>query len=123
MTLQHPVQPRSRRKIGQPTWEVAHLYPAQGDWTVDQYLDLNTNHLVEFDDGVLEFLPMPTEFHQCLVYLLSTALGQFVLARALGMVLHAPMKVRVSPKKYREPDVLFMRTANARRRHNQYWDG
>jgi Uma2 family endonuclease len=123
MTLQHPLRARPRPKVGQPTWEVARLYPAQGDWSVAQYLDLDTNHLVEFNDGVLEFLPMPTEFHQYLVYLLSTALGRFVTARALGMVLYAPMKVRIDPKKYREPDILFMLSENARRRHNQYWDG
>jgi Uma2 family endonuclease len=123
MTLQHPVQPRSRRKIGQPTWEVAHLYPAQGDWTVERYLDLNTNHLVEFDDGVLDFLPLPTEYHQCVLLFLCEALRRFLSKRDAGIVLHAPMQVRFSPKKYREPDILFMLTANARRRHNQYWDG
>jgi Uma2 family endonuclease len=123
MTLQHPVQTRSRPKLGRPTWEVAHLYPAQGDWTVRRYLDLDTNHLVEFDDGVLEFLPMPTEFHQCLMLFLYEALKRFVSKRGAGTVLTAPMKVRVDPKKFREPDVLFMFKANAQRRHNQYWDG
>jgi len=99
------------------------LYPAQGNWSVEKYLDLNTNHLVEFNEGVLEFLPMPTEFHQCLMLFLYSALNQFVLKRGLGMVLAAPMKVRINPRKYREPDVLLMLAANAKRRHNKFWDG
>jgi hypothetical protein len=39
---------RARR----PTWEVADLLlPYQGDWTVEEYLKLNTNRLIEFTDG------------------------------------------------------------------------
>jgi Uma2 family endonuclease len=117
MTLEHPV--RSRPRLGEPTWEVAHLYPAQGDWTIQQYLDLDTNHLVEFDDGVLEFLPMPTEFHQCLMLFFYGVLNQFISKRGLGTVLTAPMKVRVASRRFREPDVLYMARKNAARRHNQ----
>jgi hypothetical protein len=54
-------------RSGGPTWEIAHLFPNQGTWTVDDYLALNTNHLVEFSDGLIEILPMPTEQHQLLV--------------------------------------------------------
>lgn len=32
---------------GDPTWEVAHLFPSQGAWSVADYLALDTNHLVE----------------------------------------------------------------------------
>jgi hypothetical protein len=40
--------------------------PEQGAWTEEQYLRLtdHTNQLVEFTDGVLEVLPMPTDRHQ-----------------------------------------------------------
>ena len=40
----------------QPVWEIAFLFPEQGDWTVEEYLALDTNWMVEFDDGVLEVL-------------------------------------------------------------------
>ena len=123
MTLQHPVRPRSRPVRGEPTWDVAQLYPPQGSWTVEQYLNLDTNHLVEFSDGVLEFLPMPTEFHQCLMLFFYDVLRRFVLRRHLGVVLLAPMRVRVGAKKFREPDVLFMREAHGAKRYDQYWDG
>ena len=52
---------------GSPTWEIAYLFPNQGTWTADEYLALDTNHLIEFSDGVLEVLPMPTEQHQLIV--------------------------------------------------------
>ncbi len=41
----------------EPAWEVAHLFPAQGHWSEEEYLALNTNRLVEFDQGVIEVLP------------------------------------------------------------------
>jgi len=123
MTIHHPIRARRSPKLGEPTWDIAQLYPTQGTWTVEQYLNLNTNHLVEFSDGVLEFLPMPTEFHQCLMLFLYNALSTFVRSRGLGMVLAAPMKVRINIRKYREPDVLLMLAANAQRRLNKFWEG
>ena len=38
------------------------LLPLQGLWTIEQYLKLTdqTNQLIEFTDGVIEVLPMPT---------------------------------------------------------------
>jgi len=124
MTVDQSSRPRSRRPTpGEPTWDIAQLFPPQGTWSVEQYLNLNTNHLVEFSDGVLEFLPMPTEFHQLLMLYIYNALKEFVLARRLGMVMTAPMKVRVDERHFREPDVLFMRAEHASRRGNPYWDG
>jgi Uma2 family endonuclease len=42
------------------------LAPLQGLWTEAQYLKLTdqTNQLIEFTDGVIEVLPMPTRKHQ-----------------------------------------------------------
>jgi hypothetical protein len=45
---------------GDPAWPVALLFPLQGDWTEEDYLALDTNRMVEFVDGCLEILPMPT---------------------------------------------------------------
>ena len=43
-----------------PTWELTDmLIPYQGEWTVEEYLKLDTNRLIEYTDGFLEFLPMP----------------------------------------------------------------
>lgn len=112
-----------RTGAGEPTWEIAYLFPLQGTWTEEEYLALETNHLVEFSDGYLEVLPMPTTSHQFMVaYLYGLLLG-FVSSQDLGRVVFSPLKVRVSPKKYREPDVVFMRKEHADRIGDDYWEG
>ena len=61
--------------LGDPTWEVAYLFPNQGAWSVADYLALDTNHLVELSEGRLEVLAMPTEQHQLIVAFLYNALN------------------------------------------------
>jgi Uma2 family endonuclease len=117
-TAEHPTS-----SPGGPTWEIAHLFPNQGTWTVDDYLALNTNHLVEFSDGVLEVLPMPTERHQLIVLFLYRALFAFVAPAKLGTVLTAPLRVKLWESKFREPDVVFMLARHTQRRGEKYWQG
>src|SRR5687768_6169554 len=47
----------------QPAWEVALPLPLQGQWGESSYLWLTdrTKRLVEFTEGYIEVLPMPTE--------------------------------------------------------------
>ena len=54
--------------------------PAQGTWTEEHYLISTdyTNHLVEFTDGFLEPVPMPTDQHQSVLQLLFLAFFNFV---------------------------------------------
>jgi Uma2 family endonuclease len=108
--------PIRHSKRGEPTWELAHLYPAQGMWTEEEYLSLNTNWLIEYSDGFLEFLPMPSTFHQLIVRMLFLRLHEFVTAKALGEVLFAPLPVRLFPRKYREPDIVFVHRDRIRER-------
>src|SRR5262245_61279058 len=89
-----PVQPPPSRR-GEPPWEIAYLFPPQGEWTEEDYLALETNRLVELSDGCLEVLPMPTVFHQLLVAFLFKQLTTFVEANATGHVLFAPLPVRL----------------------------
>ncbi|QDU87289.1 hypothetical protein Pla175_06480 [Pirellulimonas nuda] len=95
------------------TWDIARLFPRQGSWTVEQYLQLTetVNWPMEFTDGVIEFLPMPTIAHQLLVRFLMDALRAFVEPRDLGVVLFGPLPTWLNETKYREPDVLFNTTA------------
>src|SRR5580704_4621329 len=81
--------------LGEPTWDVAQLFPHQGAWSELDYLALDTNHLVEFSNGVVEFLPMPRMAHQLIAMVLCRLLESFVLANKLGTVLIAPFKVRL----------------------------
>jgi len=93
---------------GEPVWDIARLYPAQGYWTEEDYLSLDTNHLVELSDGFLEVLPMPTWWHQRIVRSMYHQLLDHVTARRLGDVVFAPLPVHLRPDKYREPDLLFL---------------
>ena len=104
-----PASPPHISQPGEPPWDVALLYPLQGSWTEDDYLELGTNHLVEFSDGCIEVLPMPTKLHQRLVRALFLLLQQFVSDRASGEVFFAPLPVRLWPGKFREPDIVYVR--------------
>ena len=66
---------------------------------------------------------MPTELHQRIVAFLYEAIVAFVRPQGLGMVLFAPLRIRLDPNKIREPDIAFMFKSNARRRANEFWDG
>ncbi len=106
----------------EPAWDVAYLFPVQGDWTEGDYLALDTNRLVELSNGVLEVLPMPTTAHHMVVaYLYGLLLG-FSSASDLGTVLFAGVRVRLWSKKFREPDVVFMRREHEHRIGHEYWD-
>lgn len=100
------------------------LEALQGLWTEEQYLKLSdqTNYLIEFTDGVIEVLPMPTDKHQVIVRCLFLALHMFV-QRLGGAVLFAPLRLQVRPGKQREPDILLVLDAGDPRRQNEYWRG
>jgi Uma2 family endonuclease len=115
--------PRHDSAVDEPAWEVAHLFPFQGQWSECDYLALNTNHLVELSDGKLEVLPMPTELHQEIVLFLYEALLLFTRPANLGKALVAPLRVRLWEGKFREPDVVFLLTGNRGRRGSKYWSG
>src|SRR4051812_32636634 len=91
----------------QPAWDIARIYPNQGVWDEGDYLALHTNHLVEFSDGHIEVLKMPTMSHQLIVQYLCNLLLAFAAPRKLGTPLFAPLRVRLRKGKYREPDVVF----------------
>jgi Uma2 family endonuclease len=107
---------RHSRK-GEPIWELALLHPNQGEWPEDEYLALNTNTLIEFSDGCLEFLPMPDVFQQSILKFLYDVLNAFVVAGALGVVFFAPLRVRLRPGKIREPDLVFFQPGRLRDVH------
>ncbi|HRJ41191.1 MAG: Uma2 family endonuclease [Caldilineaceae bacterium] len=107
----------------QPTWEIAELFPSQGHWSEGDYLALETNRLVEFSNGYIEVLPMPSISHQFISLYLYRLLYNFVSSLALGTVLTAPAKVRLWRGKYREPDLFLLLAQSARRIHEQYVDG
>lgn len=121
-----PTSPATKagRKTG-PAWEIALLFPEQGQWSESEYLWLEsaTKKRIELIDGRIEVLPMPTEVHHLVLIFLFDALRSFVKQANLGMVQVAGIRVRLRKDEIREPDVMFMRKENARRRRNIYWEG
>lgn len=100
------------------------LLPLQGLWTEEQYLRLTdqTNHFIEFTDGYVEVLPMPTRQHQAMSRFLFLALLAFVQPLG-GTVFYAPLRVRVAPGRFREPDLVLLLDVHDTRNQNAFWLG
>lgn len=105
-------------------WELATLFPEQGEWSEEQYLELtdHSKRRIEFTDGRVEFLPMPTDIHESLVEFLFFAIHEFVAKRQLGKVRWTGIRLRIRPGKYRFPDIIFLHKDNFYARHNRAWE-
>lgn len=103
---------------------VLNLLPQQGQWSEEEYLWLtdHTNHFIEFTDGYIEVLPMPTDEHQTILASLYQFFFAFIQVIG-GKVLFAPLRIRIRERKFREPDILLVRDANDPRRQNRFWLG
>ncbi len=104
-----------------PAWRVALFFPEQGGWTEADYLDLQGGPLVEYDNGCVEILDMPTKEHQRIVQFLFVLLQNYVHAHQCGEAFIAPLPVRLWARKYREPDVIFI--DSTRSETDSYPDG
>ena len=104
------------------TKEVAQLFPPQGEWTEEDYLRLpDTNRFIELSEGKLVIPEMPTYPYQCAVRELFIAIRMFVYDSELGEVCFAPLRVRLWPGKFREPDIVFMSAAHTDRIGEDFW--
>jgi Uma2 family endonuclease len=111
--------------VGEPAWDIALLYPLQGAWSEDEYLEIaySNNCLIEYSAGCVEILPMPTFEHQLILRFLMDALRAYVEPKNLGMVLFAPIPVWLLPKEYREPDLIFTFTGTHISRNKKHYEG
>ena len=101
MTTQiHPTQPRRTRPLRLRSMRAK-------PWSVADYLALETNRLIEFSQGQLEVLPVPTKSHQRLVAALFRLLTAFLASQPRGEAIFAPYRVQLWPGKFREPDIVF----------------
>jgi Uma2 family endonuclease len=100
------------------------LLPPQGRWSEEEYLLLtdHRNRLVEFTDGFLEPLPMPTDKHQAILGFLYQAFLGFIDPRG-GKVRFSPLRLQIRPGKFRVPDLLLLLSAADPRRQNRFWLG
>ena len=100
------------------------LLPDQGYWSEEEYLWLtdHSNHAIEYTDGYVEVLPMPTRKHQAISKLLFLAFLAAV-EQLGGTVFYAPLRLRIAAGKFREPDLLCLLDANDPRNQERYWLG
>jgi len=115
--------PRMHLKLADEETEI-DLAALQGLWSVEQYLKLTnqTTRLIEYTDGVIEVLPMPTKYHQAISKLLFLAL-LLVVEHIGGDVFYAPLRVQVRPGKFREPDLLVVLNKDDPRAQDEFWLG
>ncbi len=102
--------------------EIATIFSIQGAWSEQEYLALDTNRRVEFDSGFVELHDPPTDQHQAIVLYLSIALNRFALQIG-GVVRTAGLRLRLWDRKYREPDIVFLRERDSSLRQENFWDG
>lgn len=100
------------------------LLPPQGRWDEEDYLWLTdrSNWLIEFTDGYIEILPMPTRRHQAILRLLFLAFLDHLQSRG-GDVFFAPLRLRLLQGRFREPDLLALLDKRDPRSQDRYWLG
>ena len=76
--------------------------PRQGNWSDEEYLWLTdrTRRLIEFTDGYVEELPMPTSRHQAILAFLYRRFYAHV-EPAGGVVMFSALRLRVREGKFR----------------------
>ena len=100
------------------------ILPRQGCWSEASYLWL-TDHgrrLIEFTDGRIEELPVPTFTHQAVLSFLHALFRAWLKPRG-GVVVFSGLRMRIREAKFREPDLLLLRDRSDRRCQDRYWLG
>ncbi|HET6246756.1 MAG TPA: Uma2 family endonuclease [Tepidisphaeraceae bacterium] len=116
-----PTMPVSRR--GDPPWEIAKIFPEQGYWDEYDFFSLPNTRGVEFNDGMIEVLPLPKKTHELLVLFLAKLIEAYVIAKNLGgVVLPSGYKIRIPSRKYRQPDVTYLNADQNSRSNENFTD-
>ena len=94
--------------------EPSQLRPAMSYDEFVEWLDEDT--FAEWEDGKVVLMSPASLRHQLILSFLLTLLGQFVQHRAAGIVVPAPFPMHLAQiRRGREPDLLFVATANLTR--------
>ena len=100
-----------RSQRGEPAWEVARLFPTQGDWTEADYdvLESWAEGFIELHDGFLEFPPMVDFVHQFnFEFLYRALLNHLETTRTPGRVIPPPFPIKLADDTIREPDIVYV---------------
>ena len=103
---------------------LSDVLPPQGAWSDEGYLWLTdrTRRLIEFTDGHVQELPMPTDTHQAVLAFLYRLFHEHLDPRG-GIVRFSALRLRIREGKFREPDLLMVRARSDPRRQDRYWLG
>ena len=100
------------------------ILPPQGVWSEDAYLWLtdHSNRLIEFTDGHIQDLPVPTSAHQAVLLFLYLQFHSYLTPRG-GVAMVSALRMRIREGKFREPDLLLLRDRSDPRYQDRYWLG
>ena len=100
------------------------VLPLQGAWSDEEYLWLTDrcNRPIEFTDGHVQQLPMPTFTHQAVLAFLYRLFHAHLAPRG-GVVMFSALRLRIREGKFREPDLLLLRDRTDSRCQDRYWLG
>ena len=127
MLLESPPNPLTLAGVAEISQQLADelgrmVFKTEG-FSVEDYLSLDGNYFVEYVDGCLQVLPMPDALHQAIILIVANLLIAYSKPDADARTKISPFKVWLNPRKYREPDVCFMKGENAARRTGGFWRG
>ena len=99
------------------------ILPRQGCWSDEAYLWLtdHSRRRIEFTDGRIEELPVPTFTHQAVLLFLYHLFHDHLRPRGVAMV--SGLRMRIREGKFREPDLLVLRERSDSRNQDRYWLG
>ena len=100
------------------------VLPPQGAWSDEEYLWLTDRckRLIEFTDGCVQELPMPTFTHQTVLLALYRLFHGHLAPRG-GVVMVSALRLRIRAGKFREPDLLLLLDRSDARCRDRYWAG
>ena len=124
MTTDEPVTAASPASQHALASLLCDLLPSRGHWSDDAYLWLtdHTPRLIEFTDGHLQELPIPTFTHQAVLAFLYRLFHDYLKPRG-GVVMFSALRMRIREGKFREPDLLLLRDRSDPRCRDRYWLG
>ena len=85
------------------------ILPRQGCWSDEAYLWLtdHSRRRIEFTDGRIEELPVPTYTHQAVLAFLYRLFHDYLRPRG-GVAMFSGLRMRIRKGKFREPDLLML---------------
>lgn len=83
-------------------------FPVQGKWSEQDYFRIEAERFVEFVNGRIEKLPMPTWLHHAICDFLIDQLKAWNKEQGFGRLVYAPTPLKLFDGVIREPDIFIV---------------